>query len=134
MSKLSAFLHPAAFEEERLVAISDRFVDEEGNPVPFRIRALTQEDIDSCNRMPAKQASGRNGAQAFPDPAEFSRRMVLAAVVEPDFSSKELCEAYGVADPMLVPGRMLLPGEYTRLLRAITDLAGLGNLEDDLKN
>ena len=53
MSKLSAFLHPAAFEEERLVAISDRFVDEEGNPVPFRIRALTQEDFERCNRMPA---------------------------------------------------------------------------------
>ena len=45
MSKLSAFLHPITENEEKEVVISNRFRDENGNPVPFRIRALTQEDF-----------------------------------------------------------------------------------------
>ena len=41
MSKLSAFLHPVAVQEEKEVVVSRRFQDEDGKPVPFRIRALT---------------------------------------------------------------------------------------------
>lgn len=50
------------------------------------------------------------------DSIVFARRMVVAATVEPDFSSKELCEAYGVMDPLLVPVKMLKSGEYSKLM------------------
>ena len=43
MSKLSAFLHPVTTSEEKEVVISNRFQDESGQPVPFKIRALTQD-------------------------------------------------------------------------------------------
>ena len=39
MSRLSAFLHPVPVQQEKEVVISDRFVDENGNVVPFKIRA-----------------------------------------------------------------------------------------------
>jgi len=121
MSQLSAFLHPAASEEERAVIISDRFLDGEGKPVPFKIRALTQEQVDDISKRSTKTVKDKNGVREDLDSAEFSRRMILAAVAEPDFSSRELCEAYGVLDPLLAPGRMLRPGEYTKLLREISD-------------
>ena len=47
MSKLSAFLHPVTTSEEKEVVISNRFQDENGRPVPFKIRALTQEENDA---------------------------------------------------------------------------------------
>ena len=42
MSKLSAFLHPVVENKEKEVVISNRFLDEKGNPIPFKIRAITQ--------------------------------------------------------------------------------------------
>ena len=35
-----------------------------------------------------------------------------------------MCEAYGVLDPMMVPGKMLLSGEYSALVGEIMKLNG----------
>ena len=43
MSRLSAFLNPLPIQQEKEVVISSRFADEEGNPVPFKIRALPMQ-------------------------------------------------------------------------------------------
>ena len=59
---------------------------------------------------------------------------VVAATVEPDFSSKELCDGCGVLDPLLVPGKLLLSGEYARLVKEITKLSGFTEQEDEVKN
>ena len=53
MSKLSTFLHPVAVQEEKEVVVSRRFQDEDGKPVPFRIRALTQEENEEYARINA---------------------------------------------------------------------------------
>ena len=136
MSKLSAFLHPVTAQEEKEVVISKRFVDGQGNPVPFRIRALTQEENDRITKQATRQVKANGQIVECLDNVEFSRRMVVAATVEPDFSSKEMCDAYGVLDPLLVPGKMLLSGEYGRLMAEITQLSGFGDdtAEDEAKN
>lgn len=136
MSKLSAFLHPIKADLEKEVIISDRFVGEDGKPVPFKIRAITQELNDAIVRQ-CTRVEIKNGQRVeHLDSMELSRRMIVAATVEPDFTSKEMCDAYGVASPYLVPGKMLLWGEYARLSEAITDLSGLNaaDTEADVKN
>ena len=46
-----------------------------------------------------------------------------------------MCDAYGVLDPLLVPGKMLFSGEYAKLGREIMALSGAENgLEDEVKN
>lgn len=136
MSKLSAFLHPVTAQEEKEVVISKRFVDGQGNPVPFRIRSLTQEENDRITKQATRQVKVNGQIVEQLDNVDFSRRMVVAATVEPDFSSKEMCDAYGVLDPLLVPGKMLLSGEYGRLMAEITQLSGFGDdtAEDEAKN
>lgn len=136
MSKLSAFLHPVTAQEEKEVVISKRFVDGQGNPAPFRIRALTQEENDRITKQATRQVKVNGQIVERLDNVDFSRRMVVAATVEPDFSSKEMCDAYGVLDPLLVPGKMLLSGEYGRLMAEITQLSGFGDdtAEDEAKN
>lgn len=131
MSKLSAFLHPVTTSEEKEVVISNRFQDENGRPVPFKIRALTQEENDRITKQATRQTKVNGQTVEKLDSVDFSRRMVVAATIEPDFQAKELCDAYGVLDPLLVPGKMLLSGEYAKLLNAITDLSGFGGAEDE---
>ena len=134
MSKLSAFLHPINTTEETEIIVSNRFQDENGNPVPFKIRAHTQEENDMILKQATRKVKVNGQTMEQLDKVDFSRRMVLAATVEPDFRSKELCDAYGVMDPLLVPGKMLLSGEYSKLMREITVLSGFEDIEDDIKN
>lgn len=135
MSKLSTFLHPAVADETRDVVISKRFLDEQGNPIPFRIRAVTQEENDAITRKSTRQTKVGGQMVEKLDSTQFARRMAVAATVEPDFSSKELCDAYGTMDPLEVPGKMLLSGEFSRLLREIMALSGFDeDVEEQVKN
>ena len=134
MSKLSAFLNPANIQEEREVVISDRFKDDKGNPVAFKIRAMSQAENDENVKRCTKKRRVGNQTEEYFDNIEFSRRTIVEATVEPDFRAKELCDAYGVLDPLLVPGKMLRPGEYSRLMQEINELSGFADLEEEAKN
>ena len=135
MSKLSAFLHPAVSAEPQEVVVSKRF-QEDGAPKPFRIRPLTQEENERLVKLSTRTVKVDGQPVEQLDNAEYTRRLVVASTVEPDFSSTEMCEAYGVLDPLLVPGRMLLSGEFSTLVRAITKLSGFVDLEleEQVKN
>lgn len=132
MIDLRAFLDPARVENEELV-VSDRFRDESGAPVPFTIRPITQEENDVlvCKSTHMAKVGGRKVEKL--DHLEYGRRVVVAATVCPDFTSEELCRAYGTMDPLEVPGRMLLMGEYNKLSAAIMALSGLGDSQDALE-
>ena len=39
-----------------------------------------------------------------------------------------------VMDPTLVPGKMLLSGEYSKLMKEISELSGFNDIEEELKN
>lgn len=134
MSKLSAFLHPVSASEEKEIIISNRFQDEKGEPVPFKIRSLTQEENDKITKQATRRVKVDGQYVEQLDSVDFSRRMVVEATVEPDFRAKELCDAYGVMDPLLVPGKMLRSGEYAKLMREINRLSGFGDLGDEVKN
>lgn len=135
MSKLSAFLNPVTTQEEKEVVISNRFQDEKGNPVPFKIRALTQEENDKITKQATRRTKESGQSVERLDNADYARRIILEATVEPDFRAKEMCDRYGVLDPLQVPGKMLLSGEYRKLMDAILELSGFGDpLEDEVKN
>lgn len=135
-SNLSAFLKPVQGDETNDIIISKRFLDEDGRPVPFKIRALTQEENDRLVKQSQKLVSGGKRGERRLDNAEYTYRVVVAATVEPDFRSEELCKAYGTMDPLEVPKKMLLSGEFARLSKAIMELSGFADdsLEDEAKN
>lgn len=141
MSNLSAFLHPVKVQEEKDIVISDRFVDENGKPLPFRVRSMTQEENEALRKKSthAKKINGQRVEQV--DSAEYSRRLIVAATVSPDFSSKEMCDGYGVLDPLLVPSKMLFSGEFAKLQSAILEISGFEDtpegdetLDSEVKN
>lgn len=135
MSNLNTFLHPVQGDETREIIVSRRFLDENGQPVPFKIRALTQEENDAISKRSMRLVKGGRRGEKELDSVEYANRLVAAATVEPDFSSEELCRAYGTMDPLEVPGKMLYAGEYKRLMDAIMELSRFGDdLEDGAKN
>jgi len=135
MSNLNAFLNPVNVEEKQEVMISKRFRNEEGEPVPFVIRPLTQQENDALIRKSTHMVKASGKPVEKLNNLEYGRRVVVAATVSPDFASEEVCRAYGTMDPLEVPGRMLLVGEYARLSEAIMALSGLDDdLEEQAKN
>ena len=125
MSKLFAFLNPVPVHEEKEVFISDRFKDEEGKVVPFKVRALSQEENDAITRQSYRRVRGENGQMTKEfDLITFRRKLAVAATVFPDFSDAELCGAYGTMDATEVIARMLLPGEFALLNEKISEISG----------
>lgn len=134
MGNLSAFLHPA-MPEDKEVIVSDRFMDD-GKVVPFRIRAISQEEVDAITKRCTSVSKGKNGREVKSfDTERFSKEIIVAGTAEPDFRNSELCSAYGTLDPLQVPGKMLLAGEYAKLGDAIAELSGLNDTpEEEAKN
>ena len=136
MSTLSAFLKPVKTTIEKEIVISDRFVGDDGKPVPFKVRAISQEENDALVRAATKTRNENGQRVERLDSVEYAQRLIVAATVSPDFRAKDICEAYGVVSPMMVPGKMLLSGEYNRLMKAITELSEFDEAaqDEDVKN
>ena len=132
---LTAFLHPELPAEEEIF-ISDRFKGADGESVPFRIKPITQEENEALMKAATRTTRDRTGnlVRNF-DSQSYSRSLIVAGTVYPDFRDSKLCEAYNVADPSLVPVKMLLVGEYAKLGDAISELSGLkDNVDAEAKN
>ena len=142
MSKLNAFLNPKPLKEEREVIISDRFCDEKGDPIPFKIRALTQWENDMLRKKCTAQKLVEGTLQEVLDTSAFTAQLIVAATLEPDFRSAELCQPatlepdfrsaelcqhYGVMDPAELVTVMLSAGEYAALGREVSRLSGFGS-------
>lgn len=125
MAGLSAFLHPELPEEEDVI-VSKRFV-EDGKPVAFRVRPITQEENQQLIKQHTKVVKKGGLTERKLDSERYVNALIVAGTVFPDFRAKELCEAYGTLDPLQVPGKMLLAGEYQKLSDAIMSLSGLSD-------
>lgn len=136
MGNLKAFLNPVQGTGPAEVIISKRFIGEDGKPVPFKIRPVTQEENDAITKRCMRQQKVNGQLVERLDPVAYARRLIVAATLEPDFQNEEICRAYGTADPTEVPGKMLLAGEYNRLNKEIMLLSGFedDSVEDDAKN
>lgn len=131
---LSAFLHPVQ-PEPKEVMISDRFRGEDGKPIPFKIRPLTQEENAALVKRYSRAKTVKGQQVETFDSAGFTAALVVAATVEPNFADADLCKAYGVLDPNTLPGKMLLSGEFSKLAREISSLSGFDDdLEEQAKN
>lgn len=132
---LYAFLNVPTEPEEKEVYISDRFKKEDGSIQFFKIRSISQEENDEITRKSYKSVKVKGITQDKFDAVEYNHRLVVAATIEPDFKNKELCDHFKTIDPLQLPGKMLKPGEFSKLLNEISDLSGFNDNEDNsLKN
>lgn len=137
MSKLQAFLKPITTDQTKDVCVSNRFQNEDGTPATFTIRAITQDHNNLLIKQSTRKEKVKGQIIENLNKTEYQKRLVLACAVEPDFTSKELCDVYGVVDPMDAPGKMLFAGEYAKLIEHVMDINGFKDeeeLADEAKN
>jgi hypothetical protein len=127
MSGLSAFLNPTYTEQTAEVFISDRFLDDDGKPIAFKLKTLTQETLELISKRSRKEQTIDGRKVSAIDKVEHLNRCLVEACVYPNFKEKELCEHFGTLDPVDVPRKMLLVKEYEKLARAFLDLNGLSD-------
>jgi hypothetical protein len=133
MSNLSAFLKPAYTERKIEIVLGDRFLDEEGNPVPIIMKSLTQEQLQAIAKRSTHEHKYGNKTVNEVDANEHLNRCLIASVISPDLSNKDLCNAYGVEDPVLLPPKMFLVDEYEKLAKGFAKLNGLKNDDGEIQ-
>ena len=124
MGVLEAFLHPIAVEETKKVEISRRFIGENGKPVPFEIKTIPQGENSQLIKKHTRRKLVNGTTTEIFDTSAYTNALIVECTVQPDFRDSRMCETYGVLDPMLVPGKMLLSGEYSALVGEIMKLNG----------
>ena len=130
MASLSAFLHPEQAENKE-VLVSERF-KENGKPVPFVIRPITQDENGELLKK-YRKVDKKTGNETF-NRVAYNHALTALAVVEPDLNNAELQKAWGVLGPEKLLAKMLYVGEFANLLEAVQELSGLDqDVNDDIE-
>ena len=130
---LSAFLAQNALivENEKHV-ISNRFIDDKGNPIPWEIRALS-EDENQAIRKSCTKFSGRKGPRTPEiDYDLYLSKITAESVVFPNLKNAELQKSYGVLGANELLKAMLTAGEYANLLEVVQEVNGFNSDMEDL--
>lgn len=129
MSSLKAFLNPIQAENKEVI-VSNRF-QEDGKPVPFVIRPISQKENEQLLKKYTKK--DKRGNETF-DKTGYMHELVATAVVFPDLKNAELQKAYGVLGEVELLKTMLYIGEFAELAQAVQELSGLDvNINDEIE-
>ncbi|MCI9044984.1 MAG: phage portal protein [Peptococcaceae bacterium] len=127
--KLRAFLAGAAKRENVRVAISERFVDEAGQPQLWELAPLCAADVQRLLAEPGRETG---------KPGRLLLQLLAESVVWPDLQEAELQDSWGALGAEQLLLRMLSPGEFAALQRAFVELnlqgRGLGEQVAQAKN
>lgn len=129
---LKSFLRESAKQPENIkVIISRRFLDENGEPERWELKAITDDEHskikDACT---VKSIFKGRQTSTFNSP-RYTRLLAAASVVYPDLNDAELQKSYGVIGADEVLGKMLIAGEMTELQRIVQELDGF-DLEESM--
>lgn len=131
---IKTFLNPVRPTNEVVeVQISDRYVDENGEPVKFKIKTLSANRIQELQQAHTK-ISGKKNKTTIIDTANLNDDLIVESLVEPNLKSKELQDEFKV-----MGGNELIPllfntGEYFALIGEIYKINGLSDdINDDIE-
>lgn len=132
---LSAFFAQNAKKvDNRKIALSPRFVDENGKTMEWEITCITAAENQKLRKGSLRNVpiTGKRGQYTQEmDTAQYQAKLAVRCTVFPDFNDEELQESYGVMGAEQLAGAMLTPAEFDDLIIAITELCGF-TTEDEL--
>ena len=137
MTRMEMFFKQNAIQKEnKKVAISNRFVGEDGKAVEWELKTITAQDDSKLRDVNTtiKELPNKKGQFAPQLNTEKYMAMLLAScVVYPDLADAELQDSYGVKNKPDLLTAMLLPGEYQELAINVQELNGLNPIEDKVE-
>lgn len=140
MSQLSAFFAQntvAELTEE--IVVSERFKGEDGSPIPWKLRSMSEAENEQIRKSATRQVKGKNGVKvAETNPEEYLAKLAVNSIVFPDLKNEDLQRSYGVLGADQLLKKMLLSGEYAGLLQKVQEINGfdrdMNELVEDVKN
>ena len=131
MKDLKFFLRQnAVLPQNEEVEVTQRFKDENGSPIKFEIKPISNELDDELRKQNTRQVKRAKGVYVPElDNQGYLADMAVRAVVYPDLNDKELQDSWNKE----LLNVMLLPGEYNVLLQAVQKLNGWDLSLDDIK-
>lgn len=123
MSELSYFLKEnSENEHETEVLVSKRFKNENGDPIFWKIKAISAEKdsrlrSDATKKVPVKGKKGRYTDEF--DWNKYADSLCAACVTYPNLNAVSLQESYGVMDSVSLLNTMLKAGELSVLREAV---------------
>lgn len=119
------------FQEVEFV-VSDRFKDENGNPIKWKLRAMSP---DAALQVSDESVVINNKSKkADFKTAVYQKNVVVKSVVYPDLTNAELQDSYGVMDAHSLINKMLNADEFNDLLSECTRINGLNKSFEDKKD
>lgn len=126
MDTLSAFLKENKIKRELSEYVASRdFVDAQGNPIAWKLRPLSNEELDKLrDRFTTRSKNKMTGQtdERF-DREGFTVEMALTSIVFPELKDERLQDSYGVADAEDLLKAMLSPGELQDLFLAVNEVS-----------
>lgn len=140
MSEFAAFFaQTAAVQATEDFVVSKRFKGTDGKAIPWKLSSITEDENQELRKAATKKVKGRNGSytQDF-DSNDYLSKLVGLSVVYPDLKDAELQKSYGVRGADALLRKMLLPGEFARLVERVQALNGFetdtNELMEEVKN
>ncbi len=134
---LSAFLAGNALrvENEKYVA-SKRFLDENGQPIAWEIKAITGAEDEALRKSCTKsvQIPGKKHQyQRETDYNMYLGKLAAVCTVFPNLQDKQLQDSYGVMGAESLLKTMLTNGEYADYLAKVQEVCGFEtSLQDEV--
>lgn len=128
MSNLSAFLAQNALKVENVkYVVSKRFVDENGEPIPWEIRCITSTEDETIRKACTKRVPIPGKRNQFTQEIDYNLylgKLAAACTVFPNLNDVELQNSYGIMGADALLKTMLTPGEYADYLTKIQEVNG----------
>ncbi|MDY3902453.1 phage tail assembly chaperone [Peptoniphilus sp. SGI.035] len=114
MEKNLSYFMPEVAKEKREnidIIVSDRFVDEDGNPIPWKFRLLSAKEIDELKNNAIVK---KNKSLLKVDTKKIIIDTISETIIYPNLKSEELQNAYGAMNISELLDKMLEGREYER--------------------
>lgn len=122
---IKAFLRQNAIPAiNKKLVVSQRFADEEGNPMEWDIRPISEDENTKIKADCTHRTAFKGRQTADFDGSRYTRRLCSKSVAFPELTDAELQKSYGVTSEEDLLGAMLLPGEFTILMQFVHEING----------
>lgn len=128
-SDFKAFMNAPLIESAEIEFVaSKRFKDDNGNPIPWKFKPITSAENEALINEHTKKYVGPSGKyEVTTDFAGYQAAVCTKCVTYPNLNDEALQKHFGAIGAEQVLKKMLLPGEYTDLFKAISQALGFEN-------
>lgn len=107
-------------QEDIKIVVSDNFVDDKGNPVPFVMRIISAEEADRLSETcmePVIDPNTRRKVGSEINQKRLQQELLVNSIVYPDLNDQEMLDSWEAKTPAQLLDKMLNMDEKSILVR-----------------